>query len=47
MAIRKTIMLDDDIAKKIRVIQAKKLRELNQSISFSQVINEILEKGLK
>ena len=44
---RKTIMINDEIVKKIRSIQVKKLRKLNQSISFSQVINEVLEEGLK
>ena len=47
MAIRKTIMLDDELVKKIRMIQSKKLRDLNKSVSFSQVINEILLSGLK
>ena len=47
MAIRKTIMLDDELVKKIRMIQSKKLRDLNKSVSFSQVINDILEIGLK
>ena len=47
MAIRKTIMLDDELVKKIRNIQSKKLRDLNKSVSFSQVINQILEIGLK
>ena len=47
MATRKTIMLDNDLVKKIRLIQSKELRELNKSVSFSQVINRILENGLK
>lgn len=47
MAIRKTIMLDDDLVKKIRAIQSKQLREQNQSISFSNVINQVLKEGLK
>ena len=47
MAERKTIMLDENIVKKVRLIQAKKIRDLNQSISFSQMINTILEEGLK
>ena len=47
MGTRKTIMLDEDLVKKIRLIQSKELRELNKSVSFSQVINRILENGLK
>ena len=47
MASRKTIILDEDIEKKIRAVQSKMLKEKNQSISFSYVINQVLEEGLK
>jgi predicted CopG family antitoxin len=47
MPSRKTIMIDEDIEKKIRAIQSKMLKEKNQSISFSYVINQVLEEGLK
>ena len=47
MAERITIMLDSEIAKKLRNLQAKKLKESSSSVSFSKVVNEILEKGLK
>ncbi|MEC4848516.1 MAG: hypothetical protein RI100_04935 [Nitrosarchaeum sp.] len=47
MAERITIMLNSDIAKKLRNLQAKKLRDSASSVSFSRIINEILEKGLK
>lgn len=47
MGKRKTIMLNDVLEKKIRTIQAKKLRDENKSVSFSQVINLVLEEGLK
>jgi len=47
MAERITIMLNSDIAKKLRNLQAKKLRETTSSVSFSRIINEVLEKGLK
>ena len=47
MAERKTIMLDKNIVKKIRLNKEKKIRDLNQSISFSQMINTVLEEGLK
>jgi len=47
MTSRKTIMLDEDIEKKIRSIQSKMLKEKNQSISFCYVINQVLEEGLK
>jgi len=47
MAERITIMLNSDIAKKLRNLQAKKLRETSSSVSFSRIVNEILEIGLK
>lgn len=46
MAKRITIMLDDDLAKKLRHLQAKKLKESNKSISFSAVLNDTLRKSL-
>ena len=47
MAERITIMLNSDIVKKIRKLQAKKITETSSSVSFSRMVNEILEKGLK
>ncbi len=47
MAERVTIMLNSDIAKKLRNLQVKKLKESASSVSFSRVVNEVLEKGLK
>jgi len=47
MAERITIMLNSDIAKKLRKLQAKKLLETSSTVSFSRIINEVLEKGLK
>jgi len=47
MAERITIMLDDDVAKKLRLIQAKMIQTQSTSVSFSKVINETLKKGLK
>lgn len=46
MAKRITIMLDDDLSKKLRYLQAKKLKESNKSISFSAVLNDTLRKSL-
>ena len=45
MAERITIMLNSDIAKKLRNLQAKKVKESTSSVSFSKIINEVLEKG--
>ena len=47
MAKRITIMLNIEIVKKIRKLQAKKITETTSSVSFSRIVNEILEKGLK
>ena len=44
---RITIMLDDDIAKKLRDIQAKQIKELKGSVSFSKVLNEKLRQTIK
>ncbi|MDH3619053.1 MAG: hypothetical protein OEM89_10085 [Nitrosopumilus sp.] len=47
MGKRITIMIDDDLDKKIRVIQAKAIQSTNSSVSFSSTMNEILRKQLK
>ena len=47
MAKRITIMIDDDLDKKIRLIQAKIIYSTARSMSYSRVINDILRKNLK
>ena len=47
MGKRITIVLDDDLVKKLRVIQAKKLAKTEDSVSFSSVINQELRKVVK
>jgi hypothetical protein len=47
MGKRITIVLDDDIDKKLRLLQAKAIQNSNSSVSFSKVMNEVLVKGLK
>ena len=47
MARRVTIMLDDDLVTKIRQKQAKLIQKENKSVSFSKVLNSILEESLK
>ena len=47
MAKRVTIMLDEDLLKKLHDIQAKKIKETTESVSFSGVLNETLRKSLK
>ena len=47
MAKRITIMLDDDLDRKLRLIQAKEIQSTKGSISFSSVINKLLQKSIK
>ncbi len=47
MSQRVTIMLDDDLARKLRTRQAKMLQENSGSVSFSRVVNETLRPVLK
>ena len=47
MAKRITIMIDDEIDKKLRQIQAKQISKTNSSISYSHVLNEAIRRQLK
>jgi len=47
MKIRLTIMLDQDLSKKLRDLQGRMMRVKKENVSFSQVINEVLQRGLK
>ncbi len=47
MAKRITIMIDDDLDKKLRLIQAKAIQSTTSSVSYSKIINETLRKKLK
>jgi len=44
---RITIVLADDLVKKLRIIQAKKITKTKSSVSFSSVINQELKKTVK
>ena len=44
---RFTIMLDEDIARRVRKKQAKAILKLNKSVPFSEIINQCLEYCLK
>jgi len=46
MGKRVTIVLEEDMDKKLRKVQASFIREYKDPISFSKVLNEILHKGL-
>ncbi len=47
MGKRITIMLDDDLNKKLHLIQAKAIQNTTSSVSFSSVINQIVRKQIK
>ena len=47
MGKRITIMLDDDLVKKLHEIQVKQIKESKASVSFSNVVNKSLRKGLR
>jgi len=40
-------MIEDDLDKKLRIIQAKAIQSTNSTVSFSGVLNETLRKSLK
>ena len=44
---RVTIIMDKNLNKKIRLIQAEKIKKTGTNHSFSKIINDILEKSLK
>jgi len=46
MVKRISIMLDDDLVEKLRLIQAKKIKKSKGTVSFSQVLNEAVRKGI-
>ncbi len=47
MGKRITIVLDDNLVKKLREKQANLIKESTKSVSFSRVVNETLRKGIK
>ncbi|GFN41556.1 MAG: hypothetical protein IH780_04730 [Thaumarchaeota archaeon] len=47
MGVRVTVVLDNANVEKLRTIQAKLLRGSTKSVSFSHVLNRVVEDGLK
>ena len=47
MGRRITVVLDESNLEKVRIIQAKLLRGSIKSVSFSYVLNRVIENGLK
>ena len=40
-------MIDDDLDKKLRLLQAKEISKRNTSVSYSNIINDVIRKKLK
>lgn len=40
-------MLDENLAKRIRILQASLMKETNSSVSFSSVLNDLVRRALK
>ena len=47
MGKRITIMIDEDLEKKLRLIQAKTIASTKEGTSFSQVLNKTLRKAIR
>jgi len=47
MGKRITIVLEDELLKKLREKQAKQLSKSVKSVSFSSVINDVIRKSIK
>ena len=47
MSKRVAIVLDDDLVKKLRIIQSKNIAKSGNSVSFSGTVNDELRKALK
>jgi hypothetical protein len=44
---RVTIMIEDELDKKLRSIQAKEIQSTSSTVSYSSTINKILKNNLK
>jgi len=47
MGIRVTVVLDESNVEKLRGIQARLLKGSTKSVSFSYVLNRVVEDGIK
>ncbi len=47
MGKRITVVLDDEVVKKLRMLQSKKISKSVGSVSFSSVVNAELKKIIK
>ena len=44
---RVTIVMDENLMKKLRIIQAKQIKDLQKNVSFSSTIESLLKKSVK
>ena len=42
-----TIVVSKELQKKLRSLQAKMIKDTKENISFSQVVNDVLKRGLE
>ena len=47
MAKRITVVLDNELVKKLRIIQSKKIAKSKKPLSFSRVVNEELRNAIR
>ena len=47
MTKRVTVTLDDNVLKKLKILQANLIRETLSTVSFSKLVNQIISKHLK
>jgi len=47
MGVRITVVLDQSNVEKLRSLQAKMIKSTSKSVSFSSVLNQVAEEGLK
>ena len=43
---RVTIVIDVNLDKKLRILQAKEIIKSTKMVSFSMIVNQVLRKGL-
>ena len=46
-SVRMTVMLDDEVLRKIRIKQAQQIQKTKAACSLSAVLNQCLNQGLK
>ena len=47
MSKRVSIVIEDEVDKKLRMIQAKEIQKTSSAVSYSGIINKILKNNLK